>query len=186
MDYFEIIGIGLGLAMDSFAISICKGLVMKKLNWKNVMIIAAFFGVFHVGMLIIGYFLGTAFSSFVESVDHWIAFVLLLIIGGKMIIESFEKKLKKKDDRVGFKSMIGVVLATSIDALAVGITFAFFETNIFVLSMIIGLIIFILAIVGVVIGKKFGGKLGNKAELIGGVILILIGVKILLEHLGVI
>lgn len=186
MDFLEIIGIGLGLAMDSFAISICKGLAMKKMNWKNATIIAAFFGIFHIGMLIIGYYLGTAFSSFVDSVDHWIAFILLLIVGGKMIVESFEKKPKEKDKGVDFKSMIGIATAASIDALAVGVTFAFFEANIFISSLIIGIIIFVLAIVGVVIGKKFGGKLGNKAELLGGVILILIGVKILLEHLGVI
>ena len=186
MGILEIIAIGIGLAMDSFAVSICKGLAMKKMNWKNALIIAGFFGVFHMGMLIIGYFLGTAFSSFVESVDHWIAFVLLLVIGGKMIVGSFERKPKKEEKGVDVKSMLMLAIATSIDALAVGVTFAFFETNILMASLTIGLIIFLVAVCGVWIGNKFGGKLQNKAEFLGGVILVIIGLKILLEHLGVI
>ena len=186
MDIIEIIAIGVGLAMDSFAVSICKGLSMKKLRWKSAIAIALYFGIFHMGMPVLGYFLGTAFSGIVNRVDHWIAFILLVIIGSKMIISSFSKKKQKNLDDVSFKSMIALVVATSIDALAIGVTFAFFETNILVSASIIGGITFGLSVLGVIIGHKFGGKLGKKAELLGGVILIAIGLKILLEHLGII
>ena len=186
MGLIEIILIGISLAMDAFAVSICKGLSMKKINWKNAIIIAVYFGLFQALMPVVGYFLGTAFSSVVESIDHWIAFVLLAIIGGNMIKESTDDEVEKRNDKVDFKTMIVLAIATSIDALAVGITFAFFKVNLILAVLLIGVITFVLSILGVIIGNKFGDKLQNKAELTGGVILILIGLKILLEHLGII
>ena len=183
MELFEIIVIGIGLAMDVFAISIGKGLVMKKMNWKNTIIIALCFGLFHMIFPILGYFLGEAFSSFVQNVDHWIAFILLAIIGGNMIKDSNNKE--EKNDSIEIKKVLILAIATSIDALAVGITFAFFEVNLLLSISAIGTITFVLSILGTIIGNKFGGKLQNKAELTGGIILIIIGLKILLEHLGI-
>ena len=185
MGLIEIIFIGIGLAMDAFAVSVCKGLSMKKINWKNAIIIAIYFGIFQALMPVVGYFLGTAFSSIVESVDHWIAFILLAAIGGNMIKESTDDEVEKRNDNVDFRTMIVLAIATSIDALAVGVTFAFFKVNLILAIVLIGIITFALSILGVIIGNKFGDKLQNKAELTGGIILILIGLKILLEHLGV-
>ncbi len=186
MDLFEIILVGIGLAMDTFAVSVCKGLSMKKMNWKSAIIIALYFGIFQAGMPIIGYFLATTFSGFVESIDHWIAFILLAIIGGNMIKESREDEVEKRNDKVDIKTMLLLALATSIDALAVGITFSFLKTNIGLAVTIIGCITFSLSLIGVKVGNKFGDKFQNKAELTGGIILIIIGLKILLEHLGII
>ena len=185
MGLIEIIFIGIGLAMDAFAVSVCKGLSMKKINWKNAIIIAIYFGIFQALMPVVGYFLGTAFSSIVESVDHWIAFILLAAIGGNMIKESTDDEVEKRNDNVDFRTMIVLAIATSIDALAVGVTFAFFKVNLVLAIILIGIITFALSILGVIIGNKFGDKLQNKAELTGGIILILIGLKILLEHLGI-
>lgn len=185
MSIFEIILIGVSLAMDAFAVSICKGLSMKKMNWKSAVIIALYFGAFQALMPVLGYLLGTTFSGFVESVDHWIAFVLLSIIGGNMIKESFSSEEEKRNDNVDVKTMLILSIATSIDALAVGVTFAFFKTNIILSISVIGLITFALSIIGVKIGNKFGDKFQNKAEFLGGVILIIIGIKILLEHLEI-
>lgn len=185
MNILEIILIGVGLAMDAFAVSICKGLSMKKLEWKKAFIIALYFGVFQAIMPVIGYFLGTSFQSLVTNIDHWIAFILLTIIGGNMIKESFDDENEKRNDKIDFKTMIILAIATSIDALAVGITFAFFQTNIILAVAIIGAITFFISIFGVKIGNKFGDKFQNKAEMFGGIILILIGLKILLEHLGI-
>ena len=186
MSFFEIVLIGIGLAMDAFAVSICKGLSMKKLEWKKGFIIAFYFGIFQAIMPVIGYFLGSTFQNFVESVDHWIAFILLAIIGGNMIKDSFDDENDKRNDKVDEKTMLLLAVATSIDALAVGITFAFFEVNLWLSILIIGLVTFFLSIIGVGIGYKFGDKLQNKAELTGGIILIVIGLKILLEHLEII
>ena len=186
MGIFEILLLGIGLAMDAFAVSICKGLSMKKMNWKNAIIIALYFGIFQALMPLIGYFLGMTFESIVTTFDHWVAFALLTLIGGGMIKESFEDADEKKNDKIDFKTMAVLALATSIDALAVGITFAFFDVNIVLAVSIIGIITFIISILGVKIGNKFGDKYQNKAELMGGIILILLGLKILLEHLGVI
>ena len=186
MGILEIILIGLGVAMDAFAVSVCKGLSMKTLSWKKAIIIALYFGIFQMLMPVIGYFLGTAFEGFVTSVDHWIAFILLALIGGNMIKESFSKESSEKcNDCVDFKTMVILAIATSIDALAVGITFAFLQTNIVLSVTSIGIITFILSLLGVKIGNTFGNKYEKKAELIGGLILILIGTKILLEHLGI-
>ncbi len=185
MRVLEIVFIGIGLAMDAFAVSICKGLSMKKLDLKKAIIIALYFGIFQAIMPLIGYFLGINLQSFVTSIDHWIAFILLSFIGGNMIKESFDDEIEKRNDKVDFKTMIILAIATSIDALAVGITFAFLNANIILSVTFIGIITFIISILGVKIGNKFGDKFQNKAELLGGIILILIGLKILLEHLGI-
>ena len=186
MKLYEIFLISIGLAMDAFAVSICKGLSMKKINWKSTLIIAIYFGLFQAIMPVFGYLLGSSFSVIVQKLDHWIAFILLAIIGGNMIKESKDDETEKRNDKVDFKTMILLAIATSIDALAVGITFAFFKVNIVVSITIIGIITFILSFIGVIIGNKFGDKFQNKAEFIGGMILIIIGLKILLEHLGII
>ena len=186
MELYEIILISIGLAMDAFAVSICKGLSMKKINWKSTIIIAIYFGIFQAIMPVFGYLLGSSFSVIVQKIDHWIAFILLAIIGGNMIKESKDDETEKRNDKVDFKTMILLAIATSIDALAVGITFAFFKVNIVVSITIIGIITFILSFIGVIIGNEFGDKFQNKAEFIGGMILIIIGLKILLEHLGII
>lgn len=185
MKLYEIIFISIGLAMDAFAVSICKGLSMKKINWKSTIIIAIYFGLFQAIMPVFGYLLGSSFSVIVQKLDHWIAFILLAIIGGNMIKESKDDEAEKRNDKVDFKTMIFLAIATSIDALAIGVTFAFFEVNIFLSIIIIGIITLILSFLGVIIGNRFGDKFQNKAEFTGGVILIIIGLKILLEHLGI-
>lgn len=186
MGILEIFLIGVGLSMDAFAVSVCKGLSMKKLDWKKAIIIALYFGVFQAVMPVIGYFLGTTFENLVTQIDHWIAFILLGIIGANMIKETLGKESENSNDKVDFKTMIVLAIATSIDALAVGITFAFLKTEILSAVTMIGIITFILSLIGVKIGNKFGDKYEKKAEFLGGVILILIGVKILIEHLGII
>ena len=184
MNLFEIILIGIGLSMDAFAVSICKGLSINKINYKNTIIIALYFGIFQALMPLIGYFLGTTFQEFISSIDHWIAFFLLAIIGGNMIKESFDNESKTANDKIDFKTMLFLAIATSIDALAVGITLAVLQINITFAVSIIGMITFIISILGVKIGNKFGNIFQNKTKLLGGIILILIGLKILFEHLG--
>ena len=185
MNYIELLILAIGLAMDSFAVSICKGLSMKKLNKKSAFIIALYFGFFHFIFPVLGYFLGVAFSSIVEKADHWIAFVLLGIVGAKMIMESFEEE-SNINDSVDFKTMLLLSIATGIDAFAIGVSFAFINVNIWLSSSIIFIVVYLFSVLGVYLGNKFGNKFGNKAELFGGVILILMGIKILLEHLGII
>lgn len=185
----EIIFIGVGLSADAFSVAVCKGLNMRKLNLKHGYIIALFFGVFQAVMPLIGYLLGTGFSSYIEAIDHWIAFVLLAFIGGKMTVEAIRDKgddEEEKSDALNLGELTVMAVATSIDALAVGITFAFLDVKIIPAAAIIGVTTFALSLAGVLIGNKFGAKYKNKAELAGGIILILIGLKILLEHLGVI
>ncbi len=167
MGLIEIFLIGIGLAMDAFAVSICKGLSMKKLDLKKTTIIAIYFGGFQALMPAIGYFLGTTFEDFVVQVDHWIAFLLLAFIGGNMIKESFDDELEKCNDNVDFKTMIVLAIATSIDALAIGITFAILNVNIVISIVIIGVVTFALSMLGVKIGNKFGNKYQNKAEFAG-------------------
>lgn len=186
MSVYEIIFIAIGLAMDAFAVSVCKGLAMKKIKWKSAIIIALYFGVFQALMPVLGYFLGSTFSNLVQKIDHWIAFGLLSAIGINMIKESWDDELEKRNDRVDVKTMLILAIATSIDALAIGVTFSFFEVNLILAIFIIGIITFVLSIIGVILGNKFGDKLQNKAELVGGIILIGMGLKILLEHLGII
>lgn len=186
MSLIEIVLLSVGLAMDAFAVSICKGLSMKKMNWKNAIIVALYFGIFQAIMPVLGYLLGSTFEHIVTNIDHWIAFILLGLIGGNMIKESFSGEDEKNDDSVDFKTMVVLAIATSIDALAVGITFAFLKVNIIMSVALIGAITFAISLVGVKVGNRFGDKFQNKAELAGGVILIILGLKILLEHLGII
>ncbi len=182
----EIFLISLGLAMDSFAVAICKGLSMKKMNYKKALIIGMYFGVFQAVMPLIGYFLGDTFDHEVTSIDHWIIFVLLSLIGGNMVIEAFSKEEEKSNDKTDFKTMIVLAIATSIDALAIGITFAFLKVNVPLSVCLIGITAFLLSFIGVKIGNVFGDKYEKKATLAGGIILILIGIKILFNHLGII
>lgn len=186
MGVIEILLISLGLAMDAFAVSVCKGLAMKKMNWKKAIIIGLYFGVFQAVMPIIGFFLGTTFEGFITNVDHWVAFILLVVIGINMIKEAFEKESENRNDNVDMKTMIVLSIATSIDALAIGITFACLKMHILVPVITIGVITFIISVIGVKIGNRFGDKYEKKAEIMGGVILILLGTKILLEHLEII
>ena len=187
MEILEIILISISLAMDAFAVSICKGLSMSKIDWKKGVIIGLYFGIFQALMPTIGYFLGTTFETLVTSFDHWIIFILLFVIGGNMILESFSQSDENDESSdINFSSMVVLAIATSIDALAVGITFAFMDINIFSTVSLIGLITFVLTVIGVKIGNKFGNKYESKAKLLGGIILILIGVKILFEHLQII
>ena len=186
MGIVELLLLSIGLAMDAFAVSICKGISMKKMNWKKAIIIGLYFGGFQSLMPTLGFFLGTTFQNLITNVDHWIAFALLGIIGGEMIKESFEKDDEESNDDVSFKTMFILAVATSIDALAVGITFAFLKVNLILAISLIGIITFILSVAGTKIGNRFGDKYESKAELVGGIILVLLGIKILLEHLGII
>ena len=159
---------------------------MKKMSWKKAIIIALYFGIFQALMPFIGYFLGGTFESSVTKIDHWIAFGLLSFIGINMLKEAFAKEEENCNDKVDFKTMIILAIATSIDALAVGITFSFLNINLPIAILIIGLVTFVACVIGVKIGNQFGDKYERKAEVVGGLILILMGIKILLEHLGVI
>lgn len=183
METIEILLIGIGLAMDAFAVSICKGLSMKSMSWKKALIVGLYFGTFQALMPVIGYFLGATFENLVTQIDHWIAFALLTFIGSNMLKEAFTKNEENRNDNVDFKTMIILAIATSIDALAVGITFAFLKVDIILATIIIGIVTLIICIIGVKLGNKFGDKYERKAEVVGGAILILIGLKILLEHL---
>ena len=184
MGLLEIILIAIGLSMDAFAVSITLGLSVRKPKIKEVLIPGIYFGFFQALMPLIGYFAGISFASKIQNLDHWIAFVLLGFIGGKMIVESFSKKEKKENGNpFQFTKMILLAIATSIDALAVGVAFSFFEVNIFKSIIIIGLITFGISIGGVKVGNLFGAKFKSKAEFFGGAVLILLGLKILIEHL---
>ncbi len=186
MGFIEILIIGISLAADAFAVSICKGLSMKKYDNKKGIIIGLYFGIFQGLMPVIGYLLGTTFKDLITSIDHWIAFVLLSSIGLNMIRESFSKEDESCNEEVDFKTMLPLSVATSIDALAIGITFAFLKANILVASTIITITTFTLSFIGTIIGNKFGTKYKSKAEFLGGLILIIMGIKILLEHLSII
>lgn len=185
MTFVEFLIIGVGLSMDAFAVSICKGLAVKDLKVKQQCITGLYFGGFQALMPLIGYLLGGGFKGFIEQVDHWIAFILLAIIGGKMILESREEAKAGTAD-FSPKEMTTLAVATSIDALVVGVTFAFLDVNIVEGISIIGITTFILSAIGVKIGHTFGTKYKSKAEVVGGVVLILMGLKILLEHTGII
>lgn len=186
MEIFEVLLISIGLAMDAFAVSVCKGLSMRKMNWKKAIIIGLYFGIFQALMPVLGYFLGTTFDHFITSIDHWIALILLAGIGINMIKEAFTQDSENCNDKIDAKTMVILSIATSIDALAVGITFACLRVKIILPSILIGLITFTLSIIGVKIGNRFGNKYQSRAEFSGGLILILLGIKILLEHLGII
>ena len=187
MGFLELLLLGVGLSMDAFAVAICKGLKMPKLNYKQTALIALFFGGFQALMPLIGWLLGTRFEKYITDFDHWIAFILLVLIGSNMIKESFSKGEEHTDASFAFKTMLLMAIATSIDALAVGVTFGLLpDVNIIAAITLIGSTTFILSGVGLKVGNVFGLRYKSKAELAGGIILILIGIKILLEHLGVI
>ncbi len=183
MGLIEIILIGVGLSMDAFAVSICKGLSTRILKLKHALTCGIYFGFFQGFMPLIGYLLGTQFKDKIESIDHWIALVLLTIIGINMIKESFEEEENLEPD-FSFQAMLPLAIATSIDALAIGVTFAFLNVNIVSAITIIAITTFIISSIGVKIGHIFGSKYKSKAEITGGIILIIMGIKILLEHLG--
>ncbi|WP_040193942.1 manganese efflux pump MntP [Clostridium culturomicium] len=189
MNLLELFIIAVGLSMDAFAVSICKGLSLQKLYFKNALTVGLYFGIFQGGMPLIGYILGVQFQDKITAFDHWIAFVLLGIIGLKMIKEALEKEPEHEiasdevSDELCFKNMTILAIATSIDALAVGVTFAFLNVDIIPAVSFIGIVTLVLSMVGVKIGNIFGTKYKSKAELAGGIILILMGAKILLEHL---
>ena len=187
MSILELFILAVGLSMDAFAVSICKGLAMKKITFKKSLIVGLYFGLFQAGMPLAGYFLGSTFSEKISSIDHWVAFVLLALIGVSMIKESLQKddeKEEAEDADLGFKNMCLLAVATSIDALAVGVTFAFLKVSIISAVSFIGVITMILSMIGVKIGNIFGTKYKSKAEIFGGIILICMGLKILFEHLG--
>ena len=187
--FIEFLLIGIGLSMDAFAVSICKGLAMRKVNKKQALVIGLFFGGFQALMPFIGWALGIQFQSYITNIDHWIAFVLLVFIGGKMIVEAVkpeeEEAVEVMDPPLDIKEMFLLAIATSIDALAVGVTFAFLDYPIVEAISIIGVTTFVISVGGVYVGNFFGSRYKNKAELAGGLILVLLGVKILLEHLGI-
>ncbi|MDR0924716.1 MAG: manganese efflux pump MntP family protein [Hungatella sp.] len=184
MSLLELFIIAVALSMDAFAVSICKGLCMPKMNWNNGVIAGLYFGGFQSGMPLIGYFLGSQFKEAITSFDHWIAFILLGVIGIGMIKESFSKEVEECEvSPMAPKNMIPLAIATSIDALAVGVTFAFLQVQIVPAVSFIGVTTFTLSILGVKVGNVFGTRYKSKAEFAGGLILILMGVKILVQHL---
>lgn len=187
MSIIELILLAAGLSMDAFAVSICKGLAMEKNSFKKMGTVGLWFGGFQAIMPLTGYFLGSSFEKYITGFDHWIAFVLLAIIGANMIKESLSKEEENQNDSLDFKTMLLLAIATSIDALAVGITFALLpDVNIVAAISFIGMFTFLTSAFGVKIGNVFGIKYKSKAEFAGGFILIVIGLKILLEHLGII
>lgn len=185
MSIFELFILAIGLSMDAFAVSICKGLSLGKIKVKHMLIAGLWFGGFQALMPLIGYFLGSFFADMITKYSHWIAFILLLFIGGNMIKESFDEEENVNAD-MGVKNMFLLAVATSIDALAVGVSLAFLKVNIIQAVSFIGCITFVCSAAGVKIGSIFGDKYRSKAGLCGGIILILIGVKILLDGMGII
>ena len=185
MDLLTLLTLAVGLAMDAFAVSICKGLAMREKVLKKGIIVGLWFGGFQALMPTIGFFLGTQFKDQITSIDHWIAFVLLGLIGINMVKEALSKDEEQADDSIAVKEMFMLAVATSIDALAVGITFAFLNVHIVSAALMIGVCTFLISFAGVKIGNIFGTKYKSKAELAGGIILILLGFKILFEHLHI-
>jgi len=189
VSFLEILLIGIGLSMDAFAVSICRGLSMPKLNWRHAAVIALYFGGFQALMPLAGWALGSAFAKSIQNVDHWIAFFLLSLIGGNMIREALKDEEPcgedgcEVSDRLDHRQLLLMAVATSIDALAVGVTFAFLDVSIVPAITVIGATTFVLSLLGVVVGNFFGSRYKKRAEITGGVILILLGVKILVQHL---
>ena len=188
MSITEFLLLSLGLAMDAFSVSVCKGLSMKKIDYKGTVITALFFGVFQAIMPLIGYLLGSRFENFISTYSHWIAFILLGFIGGKMIYEVIsgdEESETLSEYRLDIKELFILAIATSIDALAVGVIFASQKTNLLLSVGVIGAVTFITCLIGVAVGNRFGSKYEKKAEFSGGVVLVLIGAKLLLDGLGI-
>lgn len=190
MGVLEILSIGVGLSMDAFAVALCKGLGMKRINYRHAFVIALFFGAFQMLMPLLGWALGTQFERFITPIDHWIAFGLLAFIGAKMLVDAFRGGEDADAEASGgaagkldVRELFMLAVATSIDALAVGITFAFLRVDILPASSLIGVTTFVISFVGVAVGNRFGARFEKPATIVGGVVLILIGVKILVEHL---
>ena len=186
MTFVELLLIAIGLSMDAFSVSICKGLTTKRFSWRMALLCGLWFGFFQALMPVIGYFLGAQFQELIEAYDHWIAFGLLFLIGANMIREALSKKEESANGNLDVKTMFLLAIATSIDALAVGVSFACIQVKLWSSVLIIGITTFLFSVLGVKIGNVFGSKYEKSAGIIGGIILILIGLKILLEHLGVI
>lgn len=190
MNIFDVILLAVSLSMDAFAVALCKGLALKKITFKNCLTVGAWFGIFQGAMPLLGYLLGSAFVDKIQAIDHWIAFALLAIIGGNMIKEALGKDDECVDCSLGVKAMLPMAIATSIDALAVGVSFAFTEFThdwfVYLAFVLIAVITCTLSAIGVKLGNIFGTKYKKKAEFAGGAILIILGLKILLEGLGVI
>ncbi|MFA6710561.1 MAG: manganese efflux pump MntP family protein [Candidatus Methanomethylophilaceae archaeon] len=184
MDTITIFLIAVGLSMDAFAVAICKGLAVGKVTLRNILTVGIWFGGFQAVMPVLGYYLGVQFKDSITAVDHWIAFILLVVIGVNMIRESLSDDDERVDSSTGIRTMLVLAVATSIDALAIGISFAFLDVDIFFSAVLIGVTTFVLSVVGMIIGSTFGAKYKSKAEFVGGVILIVLGTKIFLEHLG--
>lgn len=185
MDIWTLLILAIGVSMDAFAVSICKGLAMKQIKFKHMLIVGLWFGGFQALMPLIGYFLGIQFETYITAYDHWIAFILLAFIGGNMIKEALSNEEETADASLAVKIMLVLAIATSIDALALGVTFAFLQVNIWEAVSFIGVVTFLFSVAGLKIGNVFGTKYKSNAEFVGGVILILLGIKILLEHLGI-
>ena len=183
MSYLELFVIAVGLSMDAFAVSICKGLSVRRLKPRHNLICGLYFGGFQALMPVIGWLLGRQFESLIKSIDHWIAFALLVLIGANMIREAVKNEEENLNESFSPKTMLPLAVATSIDALAVGVTFAFLDVSIVPAVSMIGATTFILSAVGVKIGNVFGAKYKSKAELVGGIVLVAMGIKILIEHL---
>ena len=183
MTYLELFLIAVGLSMDAFAVSICKGLSVRQLKPHHAMIAGGYFGGFQALMPVIGWLLGRQFESLIKNIDHWIAFVLLALIGANMIREAVKNEEENLNDSFSPRTMLPLAVATSIDALAVGVTFAFLDVDIVPAVSMIGVTTFVLSAIGVKIGNVFGAKYKSKAELVGGIVLVVMGVKILIEHL---
>lgn len=186
MGFLELFVLAIGLSMDAFAVSICKGLAMQKADIKSMTVVGGWFGGFQALMPLIGFFLGSLFAEAIEAIDHWVAFVLLAIIGGNMLKEAFSKEEESHSGDLSPKTMFVLAIATSIDALAVGISLAMAGgVNIWISIVLIGLTTFATSAIGVKMGSVFGDRYEKKAQIAGGVILIVLGVRILLEHLGI-
>ena len=186
MGFAELLLLAVGLSMDAFAVSVCKGLSMQHASWKAGLVCGVWFGGFQALMPLLGYYLGTMFAGAIEAFDHWVAFGLLALIGINMLREACSRDEEPKDPDLSPKTMLVMAVATSIDALAVGISLAMAgDTNIFLAIGLIGIVTFALSVVGARAGAAFGSRYEKKAEALGGVILVLLGIKILLEHLGV-
>ena len=184
MDIVTLLFIAVGLAMDAFSVAITDGITIKKIRFSNALKIALFFGVFQFGMLYLGNILGSALASYIKAVDHWIAFVLLLFIGGKMFFDAIKGgEDDTHENPLSFKTLTVLAIATSIDALAVGVSVGSMTESIFFAASVVGIVAFLFSFIGVYIGNKCGDLFGNKAEIIGGIVLMGIGVKILIEHL---
>ena len=187
MSFLELLLIAVGVSMDAFSVSICKGLTTKRFSLRMALVCGLWFGAFQALMPVVGYFLSSQFARFIGSVDHWIAFGLLFLIGANMIREAVAgKEDSKQTNALDFKTMLLLAVATSIDALAVGVSFACIQVELWSSVGLIGLTTFVFSVLGVKIGNVFGTKFKKNAEVFGGIILIIIGLKILLEHLGVI